>query len=189
MGKGVDLQRCGQIQDAGRLSSRLHLGIDDHGKAQLLPEIAHLPAVVGGAHTSDGGAVCHLLTHRAAQKVEFVRLGDGDQQVGSFDAGLLEHTIAGAVALDAHNIIKVCQRLCLLSVPVHDGNIVPFLTQLFHQRAAHLAAAHDDDPQTAFFFFFLSKHCSRLHLMSEKQRYLSIFHYNTLFMKIKVLHL
>ena len=159
VGKGVDLQRRGQIEDARRLRGGLQLGVDDHGQPQLFPEIAHLPAVVRGAHPGDGGAVAHPLGHGAAQQVQLVGFGDGDEQIGVFNAGLLQNAVAGAVSHDAHDVIQVGQGLDPLGILVHHDDIVALPAQLLYQRTAHLAAAHDDDLQAALFLMLLSKHC------------------------------
>ena len=115
-------------------------------------------AVIGGSDTGDGSAVTHLLGHRAAQKVEFVRLGNGDEQIGLFNTGLLQNAVTGAVAHNTHDIKATGQGLNFLGVLVHDDDIVAFLDQLFHQGAANLSAANNDDLQAAFFCFFHSKH-------------------------------
>ncbi len=158
VGEGVDLQRGGQVEDAGDLCRRLHLRIDDHGQAQLFPQIAGLLAVIGGAHPGDGGAVAHLLGHGAAQQIQLVRFGDGDEQIGLFQPGLLQNAVAGAVAHDAHDVIGAGHIPHQLGVAIHYDDIVALLGQLLHQRAAHLSAAHDDDLQAAAFLFLSSQH-------------------------------
>ena len=47
VGEGIDLESGRQGEDVIRHPGRLVLGVDDHGKAQLLPEVVDFPAIVG----------------------------------------------------------------------------------------------------------------------------------------------
>ena len=151
VGKGGDLQGRGQRQHPGSLPAALQLGIEDHGKPQPLPQVAHILAVVGIADPGDGCAARHTLGHGAAQQVQLVGLSDGDDQVRIFDPRLLLDGIGGTVAHHAHDVVGTVDILHQSGVLVDDGDVVALPAQLLHQGDAHLAAADDDDGQTFVF--------------------------------------
>ena len=66
---------------------------------------------------------------------------------------------AGAVADDAHYVIKIGQFLYFLLVLVDQGDVMSFLDQLGDQCLSDLAAADDDDLQSLFDRFLLLEHC------------------------------
>ncbi len=69
VGEGIDLESGRQGEDVIRHPGRLVLGVDDHGKAQLLPEVVDFPAVVGVPDPGNCGASLDLAGYRAAEEV------------------------------------------------------------------------------------------------------------------------
>ena len=72
---------------------------------------------------------------------------------------LLLDTETGAVADDAHHIVKIGQFLYFLLVLVDQGDVMSFLDQLGDQCLSDFATADDDDLQTLFDRFLLLEHC------------------------------
>ena len=146
--KGVYFQCSGEVEDARGLLGCLQLRVDNHGQSQLFPQVADLGAVVRCAHPGNGSAAANPFCNRAAQQIELVGVGDGDDEVGVLDAGLHLNAVAGAVAHNAHDVKQPGDALDALGGLVDDGEVMALPAELFDQGGAHLAAAHDDDAQS-----------------------------------------
>ena len=88
----------------------------------------------------------HLFGRDAAQKIDLIRRGSGDEQVRGFRPCLPEHLHAGPVAVDRQNIeifLRIPQRT---HVVVDNHDIVAFLCQLFGQHGAHFTVPDDYNP-------------------------------------------
>ena len=144
-GKGVDLGRAGEAQQPRNLGRGGHLGVDDGRDAGLLADEIQLVAVGRVAHPGDGVAAARLFGKHAAQQVQLVRAGNGDEHVGVLDAGFGQGGDGSAVAHHAQHIVALDDLLDPGLVGVDDGDAVAFLAELAGQGCAHLAAAHKYD--------------------------------------------
>ena len=107
MRKRVHLKSGRERENAGDFLGTFILGIDDHGKTELLTKIRNFLAVIGRADTGNCRAVTDHLGNRAAEKIQLVGIGYGNQKVCVFDAGFHLNRVAGAVSANAHNVIGI----------------------------------------------------------------------------------
>ena len=89
LGEAVALEEGGELEQVVDLPGGGHLGVDGHGEAQLVLEEVELAGVLGAAHPGDGVDIGHLVGHHAAQEVDLVAAGGGDEKIGGVDARLL----------------------------------------------------------------------------------------------------
>ena len=157
VGEGVNLKGSRQIENSGCLLGCLKLGIDNHGKTQLVPEVADLLAVIGRSYPCNRTAVTHLLGNRTAEQVELVGIRNRDDKVSVLNSRFHLNTVAGTVAHYAHDVIEVGEALNLLRILVYYGNVMTLLAQLLHERSSDLAAADDNNIQ-AILIIVMSKH-------------------------------
>jgi hypothetical protein len=81
----------------------------------------------------------------ARHQIGFIALGDRDQHVGIFGAGLLQDRGMRRMAAHGTQIEAVLQQREARGVEVDDGNVVVFGDQAFSQVGADLAGAENDD--------------------------------------------
>ena len=97
------------------------------------------------AHTGDCMAAARLFGKHAAQQIQLIGAGHGNEHIRVFNAGLCQRGDRGTVSHDAQHIVAFRQMFHAGFVGVHDGHIVAFLAELPRQRRADLAAAHQND--------------------------------------------
>ncbi len=159
------------LQGAGVLDQPLDvvgdhlLRADDHvdGNGVFVEQLVRAAGVVGGADTGDfGGGAEQGVGHLAGDHVDLVGVGDGDQHVGVFGAGFLEHPGIAAHAEHGANVQTVPQFPQALAVDVDDGDVVAFPRQVLRQGAAHLAGTENDDLHDRWSVTLLSSAALRL---------------------------
>ena len=96
-------------------------------QAQRLLDIGTVSQVNRIAHPGDGFAFGKPAGQHAAQQVDLVAVGHGDEDIGPPDIGPLEHLVARAVARNAHDVVNVGRLADPLRVGVDDGDVVVFL--------------------------------------------------------------
>ncbi len=141
------------------------LRADDHvdGNGVFVEQLVRAAGVVGGADTGDfGGGAEQGVGHLAGDHVDLVGVGDGDQHVGVFGAGFLEHPGIAAHAEHGANVQTVPQFPQALAVDVDDGDVVAFPRQVLRQGAAHLAGTENDDLHDRWSVTLLSSAALRL---------------------------
>ena len=84
----------------------------------------------------------------AAENVDLVGVGGGDDDVGAVHPRLPQDALGGAVALEAHDVKLVRKAAEHIVLGVDDGDAVPFLRQVLGQSGAHLACPCHDDIQS-----------------------------------------
>ena len=151
MCKRHNLQRGRHRENSRRLLRGLHLGVDDKCKPQLLLQVLDFLAVVGHTHTRDCSAAADALGNGTAQKVQFISLRHGDQQVRLLNPGLHQYAVARSVADDAHDIIVVGDGLDLPGDNVDDRDIMSLVRQLFYKSRTYISGADDDNLHSLFF--------------------------------------
>ena len=155
LGEGVHADRGREADQAGHHAGSGQLGVDDHGKAELVADEADLGDIFRVAHARDGVAARCAGRDQAGQKVDLIVCGGGDQQVGLLNARFLEHMVAGAAARYRGNVQHIGQLAEPPLGQVDQRQVVPLRRKLLGQRRADLAAAYNNDAHTAPPFFFL----------------------------------
>ena len=151
--KGVDLACTREAQQMGDFLCCSHFRIDDGRNADLLFDKVQLMTVGRVAHTGNCMAVARLFGKHAAQQVQLIRTGHGNEHIRVFNAGLCQRGDRGTVAHDAQHIVAFSQVLHTRFVGIHNGHIMVFLTELPRQRGTNLAAAHQNDLHNKSFLF------------------------------------
>ena len=82
---------------------------------------------------------------KAAQQVQLVRAGDGDEHIVVLDASLGQGGDGGAVAHHAQHVVGLDDLFHPGLAGVDDGDAVAFLAQLAGKGRADLAAAYQYD--------------------------------------------
>ena len=165
IGEGSDLQCGGQEQDAGDLTGGLQFWVDHHGESQPCTEITYLLAVVRGADPGNGVAVVpYLFGDGAAEQVQLIRGGNGDDKICLLNTSLHLSAVAGTVSSDSHDIIKICDFLYLGGILVDDRDVVPFSAKLLYKCSPNFPAAHNDYMQPSGNGLLYHRH-NFLHLM------------------------
>ena len=154
MCKWVHFQCRGKIEDTGGFCRRFQFGIDNHGKSQLFAQIAHFLAIIGVAYSGNGCAVAHTSGDCAAEQVQFVGIGNCNNQIRIFNARFHLYTVAGAVSHDTHNVVQAAHSLYDVSILVYDGYVMAFLCKLLNEGSTDLATAYYDNSK-AFGHIFL----------------------------------
>ena len=175
VGGPLAVVRTGDMIEVDVPGRRIHLDITEEDLAARLAgwSPSHEQAVsgyewlhqthVGGADTGDfGGGAEQGVGHLAGDHVDLVGVGDGDQHVGVFGAGFLEHPGIAAHAEHGANVQTVPQFPQALAVDVDDGDVVAFPRQVLRQGAAHLAGTENDDLHDRWSVTLLSSAALRL---------------------------
>ena len=103
-GEAVDLHDRREAKQTLDLLGGRHLRVDDHREVQLVTEVVDLILVLRVTDTRDGVTVTFLLCDQAAQHVDFIGVGCGDEDICILDTGLLLDRQHGAVSVDTHDI-------------------------------------------------------------------------------------
>ena len=90
----------------------------------------------------------------AAEHIQFIRPGNGYEQVSVLDARLGLDGVRCTVARDAHDIQLGCQPVDARGIGVHNRNIVAFLVELGGECLTDLATADNDDIHGVSFISF-----------------------------------
>ena len=69
MCEGVNLKSGRKIEDTSNLSCRFKLGINDHGKAQLISQIAYFFGIVRITNTSNGSSITDTFCDGTAEQI------------------------------------------------------------------------------------------------------------------------
>ena len=88
--KGVDLACAREAQQMGDLLCCSHFRIDDGRNADLLFDKVQLMAVGRVTHTGDCMAVARLFGKHAAQQIQLIGAGHGNEHIRIFNAGLCQ---------------------------------------------------------------------------------------------------
>ena len=78
---------------------------------------------------------------QAAEKIQFVRTGHSDQDIGSLNAGIQQGVDTGCIAQHAHDICVFCNVLDLFGDDIDHNYIVSFVAELFGKGTAHFTTA------------------------------------------------
>ena len=103
-GEAVDLHDRREAKQTLDLLRRRHLRVDDHREVQLIPKVVDLILVLRITDTRDSVTVTFLLRDQAAQHVDFIGVGCGDEDICILDTGLLLDRQHRAVSVDTHDI-------------------------------------------------------------------------------------
>ena len=145
LGKGVPPQEARVFEQPVNFRGGLVFRVNEHGQAEKLPHLENLLGILGVAYPGDGVKLgIHGVGGGAAQKVNFICPGGGDQQVRVPDTGLTKHVHGCAVALDGHDIVTLHAGFQRQELGVDDRHVVPFAGELPGQGGAHLAVARND---------------------------------------------
>ena len=134
-------------QELERLPGALPLRVDHEVDAEVLAgkDAARLVVLgVADAGQLDLDAVAGR--GQAAEHVDFVLAGHGEQQARAPDAGFLEDGEGGAVAGDGEDVELSRDLLRALGIGLDDDDVLPFLGQPLRQVEAHFTGADDHDP-------------------------------------------
>ena len=148
IGEIQNLQRAGVADQARHIFGHqlFRTDPDVDGDAVLAEQPVSF-GVVGGAHPRD-------LLRRAVQRpgnlarqhVDFIAVGERDENVGGGDSRGLENARARAIAVDRADIEPILKIPQYFFVVIDDGHVVRFLArEVICRRAAHLSGTQNDD--------------------------------------------
>ena len=98
------------------------------------------------ADAGDGEFRAQVLADQAAEHVDFIRGGGGDQDIGPIHFSLQQGRGVRAVAVDAHHVQIVFGFLDHNVILVNNGDVMLFAEEFFRQGMTDLAVADDQDP-------------------------------------------
>ena len=157
LGEGIHLGGAGEAQDARDLGRGRLLGVEHQREAELVLEEDHLAEILHRAHARDSVLHAQLLAGQAAEHVNRVVVGHGDEQVRIADAGLAEHAVIRAVAQQCHHVNAVGKLLQTVLVTVHNRDVVTLVGQPEGHLLAHTARAYKYNIHRFIFSSFLYK--------------------------------
>ena len=134
-----------EAQHARDLLRRLPVGVDRHGKPQIVLQHIHMLGVRGVSDARDRVLRADLVRHQAGKEVQFVAVRHGKHQIRVLRADRFQHRIDRAVADVADHILRGADLLDHRFVLIDDRDLVSFLQQLHRKGRSHLAAADDDN--------------------------------------------
>ena len=154
--EGLQIGRGGEPEQPGNFHGGGVLRIDDHVDADYLFQGGQLHGVLHVAHPGDGVLGTQPLGGEAADHVNFIQAGGGNQNVGMFGIRLPQGGNGRAVALDAHDVQRVGRPLEGLVPGVDNDDIVILAGQVFRQRKANFTAAYNDNLHAHSLLFTLT---------------------------------
>ena len=146
-GKGVDVGGGGEAQQPGDLDGGGELRVDEHGDAEVALQGVQIADVLGAPHPGHGIGHPQPVADVAAQQVDFVGVGGGDEHVGLLGPRLQQHLPGDAVSFQAHHVQLVGQPVQGIAGHIHNGDAVALVRQMLGQGCPHLAASRDDNGQ------------------------------------------
>ena len=113
-----------------------------------------MAGVFGGANTRDLGAGAKQCEgHFAGHHVDFIGVGQRDDDVGIGTAGGLEHAGIRGVAGHSANIEAILQVAQYFLIGIDHRHFIRFFArQLVRRRPAHLAGAENDNLHSGLFY-------------------------------------
>ena len=145
-GEGLPLEEAWVFQQPVDLGGGLLVRIHGEGEGEGLPHLIDLVGVVGVADAGDGvDVLIQPVGAEAAEEVDLILAGGGDEEVRVGNAGLAQDLHRGAVALDGHHVETLQSALQHLLLGVDEGQVVALAGQLPGHGGAHLAGARDED--------------------------------------------
>ena len=149
LGKGVPAEKAGVFEKPLNFRGGLVFGVDNQGQTEDIPHIINLLGVFRVADPGDGMKLrIHGVGRGAAQQIDFVLAGGGDEKIRVLDLGLGQHGHGGAVALHAEHIVALHAFRQHLAVGIDQGNVVALRGELAGQGGPYLAVACDNDVHT-----------------------------------------
>ena len=104
-GEGLPLEKAGVLQKPVDLGGGLLVRIHGEGEGEGLPHLIDLVGVVGVPDAGDGvDVLIQPVGAEAAEEVDLILAGGGDEEVRVGDAGLAQDLHRGAVAPDSHHV-------------------------------------------------------------------------------------
>jgi hypothetical protein len=144
-GKGVDFNGGGEPQHPGHFRGAGFLGIDGHAETQVVLNEVQLLHVHGVAHPGDGVPRPQLLADKAAQQVQLIRAGTGDDEIRLIRPGFQLNIPGSAVALHDHHVQFIVGLIQSDPGTVYQRHLVLFPGQLLRQNAADFSVADNHD--------------------------------------------
>lgn len=142
--EGFDARCRWKAQEAGDLTGRFALRIDDGVDADAFLDEALVRGVFVLADAGDGVFGAHLLGEDAGDDVDLVLRGDGDENVGVGGVGALQGVDVNAAGGDAGDVCGVDEAFELVGVLFDDDDVV-LVGEFLADDAADLADANDND--------------------------------------------
>ncbi len=143
--EGLDVQCPWDTRQLVHLVGHRRLGLDDVIDAgetsRKGPDVLDVVLV---AHPGDGLSHAHPLGGHAGDHVDFVGIGNSDQEVGPTHAHPFEDSPAGPVALHGQHVQFLGRPFEGLQVALDDGHLVTLLAEDGRDVEAHLSGANDD---------------------------------------------
>ena len=143
-GEGIALEEGGELQQAEYFKRGGLFRIYYHGKAKLVAHEAYLLIVFRVPHAGYGVLAAKLFCHHAAQKVRFVPVGRGDEQIRRVHARLALHLNAGAIAVHHRHVKRFLTGKQNALVIIYDHQVVALFGKRFGERIAHFSVAHNN---------------------------------------------
>ena len=144
-GKGVDFDGRGEPQYPGHFRGAGFLRVDGHAEPQIVLDEVQFLHVHGVAHPGDGVPRAQLLADEAAQQVQLVRAGTGNDEVCLIRSGLQLNLPGSAVALHDHHVQLVVGLIQPDPGAVHQRHFMLFLRQLLSKDTADFSVADNHD--------------------------------------------
>ena len=148
--KGLQIGGRGKAKQTGDLRRRGVFRVDDQVDAQGLLQQGELHSIFYIAYPGDRILGAQPLGGQAADHVDLIHTGGGDQHIRSIHTRLSQGGNGRAVAFDTHDIQGLRGVAESGVVGVNYGDIVLLLREVLGEGKAHLAVAHDDDFQAPY---------------------------------------
>ena len=144
-GKRIDLDRGRKTEQTGDFTCSSQFRIHDHGKSQTFLDEPDLLVVDRISYTRDRLTMTGLLCDKAAEKVQFVRSGNSDQDIGSLSTGLHKSVDTCTVSNNSHSVDIFCEIVDNIGIHIDQSQVSFFFLKLFCKSASNFAAPDNYD--------------------------------------------
>lgn len=148
--EGLDIGGRGKPEQPGDFHRGGVLWVDQGVDAHIVLEGAGVHRIFDVADPRDGETGAQALGGEAADHVDLVHAGGGDEKIGCVGAGLPECGDGSAVSFDAHDVQGFVGFAQGLLAGVHNGDIVLLTGEMLSQCVADFAVADNNNVQGAY---------------------------------------
>ena len=171
MRERFDVDRKRESQQPRDFLRRRALRIDHLIDIQLVLQHNQAFGVFRIANARDGILRAELFRRKAADHVQLIAAGDGDDDVRRFNIGFNQRFYICAIAANTAHVQRFHRARKRRIALVDNRNIVPVLRQVLRKCITDLAAANDDDIQRKSASSMFRRH-HRAQAIQRRRRFL-----------------